>query len=216
MIPDGFHTSSSTTERTDHDSSDFDNRHSKNCVTSLLKICCCLKFKEISVGNEGRGEIEVILKMIDSCLTIFHLFCVKNNDIAFALSKWIRDLIVADTSKLVDFLLSSDCKMAKEIVCKMLSLYEMQPEIDIFPDKHKKDICRNINDALLHMLDCSLEDSSRRNFITDTLANPEFKKLITRLKGQTSENVNVSEIAIILQEIFLRADKPVHSQVLFS
>ena len=146
---------------------------------------------------------------------MFHLVCVKNNDIAFALSKWIRDLIVDDTSKLVDFLLSSDCTVAKEIVCKMLSLYEMQPEINSYHDKHKKDICGNINEALLHVLDCNLEDSSRRNFIADTLANPEFKKLITRLKDQTSENFNASEIAIILQEIFLQTDKPVHSQVLF-
>ena len=214
MIP-GLDTSSSMKKRTERDSGGFGNVQSNDSVTRLLQICCCLKFREISVGNEEHGGIEVILKMIDSCLAMFHLFCPKNNDISFALSKWIRDLFVADTSNLADFLLSPDSKMAKDIVCKMLYFYEMQPEINIYHDSHKKDTCRNINETLLHVLDSSMEDSSGKNFITDTLAKPEFKKLITRLKGQTSENVNVSEIAIILQEIFLRADKPIHSQALF-
>ena len=120
MVPEGPLTSSSVTERTKHDSGDFDNMRSKGCVTSLLQICCYLKFKEVSVGNEEHGGVEVILKMIDSCLTMFHLFCAKNNDILFALSKWIRDLFVADIYNLADFLLSSDCKMAKEIVCKIV------------------------------------------------------------------------------------------------
>ena len=63
------------------------------------------------------------------------------------------------------------------------------------------------------MLDRCLEDASSISLLTETLAKPSFKKIITNLKNNSILNAGVFDISTVMTEIFLQPDEPVHSNI---
>ena len=185
----------------------------KDCAEHLVKICCQVSLTKNMSTNQVDESANVIIKILNIFLTFFHLYSPRNMDIQQRAAKWILESLRNHAPYSVEYLLLSGNEVGKAIVCKILALYDAEPSESIRNSTDDDNANQHVNEILLFMLDRCLEDTST-NLLTETLAKPAFKKIISKLKSNSVANVHVLDISTIMTEMFSLVDVPVHSNVL--
>ncbi len=198
------------------DSDVTETKNMEKCVVDLVKISCHLNV-ETSADNPAEYSTRELvafgslLEILKWALTKVHIHCKDNVDILERVSEWVRHLLFDNNSTGLKNLLLSEGEVAKSVTTKILALYGFSNKgcsgVGRYEENCSKmsESHRFLNDVFLTLVDTA--QSNEGNVLSHVLEKRQYREILQKLQKEGSK-IAPSEMAVLLQELWLLADKP--------